>query len=299
MKPASTAPVRRPWQVVGSGFVGALSAQGDAAERLGQRDAIVLTDLCGSFRHTLAELVDVADLALVLGKRSDLLIERWADVDPVVGLLRAPKEDFPDLVGFQSFDFVLEVVEAVSRGWEDRIEDGSADGAMIWMIDSLVRVNAGWIVCYDGVGPDPPDLADDGLAKMVGWGELAILEVQEVDLFPTDLSDGVALLLFSNLGQALGCHVRVVTALVAAGTYEVKDFFAFSRPNCGGSSGAILAVVRVGTDYQDAGSIFGRLLLQRVLREVRCTIASNSIDGAAGLSRIGAGIPESREGQLE
>ena len=46
------------------------------------------------------EFVELTDLALVLSQRGDLLVDAFANVNPMIGLGRAPEQYFPDLVRF-------------------------------------------------------------------------------------------------------------------------------------------------------------------------------------------------------
>ena len=94
--------------------------------------------------------------------------------------------------------------------------------------------------------------ADDVAEEVAAGRELAVVVIEEEDVFDAEEGGGVALLLAAHLDQVAGRDGFVVAALGAVGADQVVELPALLRPEVGGAGGAEVGVVRVSGDDEGA-----------------------------------------------
>ena len=100
----------------------------------------------------------------------------------------------------------------------------------------------------DRVGLERPDLAHEVLAQDQVVDERAVGHVQEGHALVADDVGGGALLAFPDGGELQRVHVRILTALVAAGAADEPALGALVDPARGGRRGPEIRVVGMGRD---------------------------------------------------
>ena len=183
-----------------------------------------LAELLAAATDPACDLVEASELAGVVAQRGDLALERRADVDQLVRLVRAPQVELGDLPRPEALVEVLAEVERVACGREDGVDGRLADGAMIGMVDPLVvDEEDGRVVGHDDLGPERPDGARDALAQAQRRLDLAVGLVEEVDALDPDLGGRRALLALAQDHESVDIGRGVVAALVAARDEQVAD----------------------------------------------------------------------------
>src|SRR5438874_221512 len=100
----------------------ALLAQLEVLEAFGHGEILAGRHLGGPLANRLLELSPIADLTLVFLQRLDLQLDRVADIDPGIRLVRSRQVDLFHLVRLQALVEQLRKHESRIRSGDDRVQ---------------------------------------------------------------------------------------------------------------------------------------------------------------------------------
>ena len=144
-------------------------------------------------------------------------------------------------------------VQPAVAGIRHGIQRGQADGAVVGLVDHAPAEPLVPRARDDEVGALAPDGAGDLASQRHAVLDRAVAQVAELDDVDPDPASALALLRLADDGGLVGVHR--VDARLAPGEQEVADVRALAHPAVDGGGGAVLDVVGVRDDAQDAGEV--------------------------------------------
>ena len=187
-----------------------------------------------------------SDLARVAAQRIDFLAELRANIDEIVGFVRAGQQHRVHLVRLQPGGFVLREIVRVAREREDGVQSHEADGAMVAVVEAAITVPGD-----QDMRPDLADGAHQKLAQLRPVLHEAVRHAQKNAAVDTKLARGSLLLCFPQGGEVMRRQGLVLRALVAAGDEAKNDLPAVLGQRRGRAAAGELDVIGVGHHDQD------------------------------------------------